>query len=86
MNQKKVTLFFFNILYLTSISRIPKAFTQEQAAEMTKGVWTRLGMDPNDKSTWTAVRTNMPHHNSYDASQLAPKAWQAVCELCGGEV
>ncbi|KAJ4391184.1 hypothetical protein N0V93_004801 [Gnomoniopsis smithogilvyi] len=65
--------------------KIPQAFTKERAAEMTKNVWTRLGMDPKDKSTWTAVRTNMPHHNSFDASKFAPRAWQAVCELCGGE-
>lgn len=67
------------------VPRIPQAFTQEKAAEMTKDVWTRLGMDPNDKSTWHTLRTNMPSHNVFDASKFAPKAWAAVCELCGGE-
>ncbi|CAN8097441.1 unnamed protein product [Discula destructiva] len=65
--------------------KIPQAFTKEQASEVTKNVWVRLGMDPNDKATWTALRTNMPHHNTFDASEFCPRAWQAVSELCGGE-
>lgn len=52
---------------------------------MTKEVWTRLGMDPDDKSTWTA-HTNMPSHNTFDAAHFAPRAWASICELCGGEV
>jgi hypothetical protein len=27
----------------------------------------------------------MPHHTQFDASEFAPRAWQAICELCGGE-
>lgn len=53
---------------------------------MTQNVWTRLGMDPEDKSTWHTLRTNMPSHRTFDASELAPRAWAAICELCGGEV
>jgi hypothetical protein len=26
----------------------------------------------------------MPHHRTFDASVFAPKAWSAICELCGG--
>ncbi len=42
-------------------------------------------MDPNDRSTWTRHRTNMPCHSTWDASTFAPRAWAAICELCGGE-
>lgn len=42
-------------------------------------------MSPTDKSTWTRLRTNMPWHREFDASQFAPRAWAAICELCGGE-
>jgi hypothetical protein len=42
-------------------------------------------MDPNDQSTWTRLRTNMPHHRLFDVSEFAPRAWAAICELCGGE-
>lgn len=65
--------------------RIPNAFTQEKADKVTETVWTRLGMDPNDRSTWTRLRTNMPSHSTFDAADFAPRAWAAICELCGGE-
>jgi len=64
--------------------KLSNCFTKEQADWVTKDVWTRLGMDPNDKSTWKP-RTNMPHHREFDASEFAPKAWAAICEVCGGE-
>jgi len=64
---------------------LKQAFTAEQAAEWTQHVWTRLGFDPNDKSTWIRERTNMPKHREMQVSQYSPKAWAALCELCGGE-
>ncbi|KAJ2905214.1 hypothetical protein MKZ38_006120 [Zalerion maritima] len=60
-------------------------FTKETADEVTKNVWTRLGMSPSDQSTWSKVRTNMPSIRAFDSSVLAPKAWSAIAELCGGE-
>jgi len=60
-------------------------FTKEQAAEKTKDVWTQLGMSSDDKSTWTKAQINMPSHWTFDAANFAPKAWAAICELCGGE-
>ncbi|KAI1821356.1 hypothetical protein F4861DRAFT_475091 [Xylaria intraflava] len=65
--------------------KLKNCFTREQADQVCEGVWTRLGMSPTDKSTWTRERTNMPWHRSFDASKFAPKAWAAICELCGGE-
>ncbi|KAI8635052.1 hypothetical protein F5Y19DRAFT_134292 [Xylariaceae sp. FL1651] len=65
--------------------KLTNCFTREQAAEVCDGVWTRLGMSPTDKSTWNRLRTNMPSHRTFDASTFAPKAWSALCELCGGE-
>ncbi|KAI1818840.1 hypothetical protein GGS20DRAFT_527102 [Poronia punctata] len=64
--------------------KLTNCFTREQAAEVCEGVWTRLGMSPDDKSTWIRERTNMPTHRTFDASLFAPKAWAAICELCGG--
>ena len=40
--------------------RIPQAFPREKAQEWTSNIWTRLGMEPDDKSTWTRDWTNMP--------------------------
>ncbi|KAF3804067.1 hypothetical protein GCG54_00007860 [Colletotrichum gloeosporioides] len=64
--------------------KLSNCFTKEQAEWVTRDVWTRLGMDPNDKSTWKH-RTNMPSHRTFDCSEFAPKAWAAICEVCGGE-
>lgn len=65
--------------------KLSNCFTQEQSDKVTANVWTRLGMDPNDKSTWHTLRTNMPAHNRFEASEFAPKAWAAIGELLGGE-
>jgi hypothetical protein len=67
------------------MNRIPSAFTQVQSDDVTKNVWERLGMSPTDKSTWARERTNMPSHKTFDAAEFAPRAWAAICELCGGE-
>ncbi|MBE3044076.1 hypothetical protein IMZ48_16195 [Candidatus Bathyarchaeota archaeon] len=66
--------------------RLKNCFTREQAAAATSNVWTRLGMDPADKTTWTRERTNMPHHAEFDAKVFAPRAWAAIEELCGGRI
>ncbi|KAI2470406.1 hypothetical protein F4781DRAFT_390820 [Annulohypoxylon bovei var. microspora] len=65
--------------------KLSNCFTRDQAASVTEGVWTRLGMSPTDKRTWTQERTNMPWHRSFECATFAPKAWAAICELCGGE-
>ncbi|KAK9781951.1 hypothetical protein SCAR479_01822 [Seiridium cardinale] len=64
---------------------LKNCFTRAHAEEMTSTIWTRLGMSPSDKSTWTKPRINMPSHQIFDASEFAPRAWSAICELCGGE-
>ncbi|KAL3443296.1 hypothetical protein BJX65DRAFT_285540 [Aspergillus insuetus] len=65
--------------------RIPSCFTREKADEWTRDVWVRLGYSPTDKSTWTKERINMPRHREESVRSFAPKAWAAICELCGGE-
>ena len=52
---------------------IHNAFTNEKAEEWTKNVWVRLGMDPNDLSTWTTERTHMPSHRREPVESFAPK-------------
>ncbi|EXJ64739.1 hypothetical protein A1O7_01077 [Cladophialophora yegresii CBS 114405] len=65
--------------------RIPGCFTREVAEEWTKNVWVRLGFDPKDPETWTTERTNMPSHEEVAIKDFAPKAYDAICELIGGE-
>lgn len=52
---------------------IKNAFTSEQAAEWTETLWTRLGLDPNDKSTWEKERIHMPFHKREPVASFAPK-------------
>ena len=52
---------------------IKHAFTQEKAAEWMKNMWVRLGLDPEDKSTWTQERIHMPVHNREEVATFAPK-------------
>jgi hypothetical protein len=65
--------------------KVPQCFTREQATEFTAKMWARLGMDPEDKSTWTAEKHNMPWHYHVPVEEFSPKAWSAMCQLLGGE-
>ncbi|KAI9147141.1 hypothetical protein HJFPF1_13173 [Paramyrothecium foliicola] len=65
--------------------RLPGAIKLEDCDRWAKDVWHRLGMDPNDKSTWTSERIHMAKLHNTPAKEIAPAAWAAICELCGGE-
>lgn len=56
---------------------LKNAFTKEKAAEWTETIWVRLGLDPDDKSTWTRERIHMPHHRRELVKEFSP----AVCLL-----
>lgn len=58
---------------------IKNGFTKEKAAEWTENIWVRLGLDPNDKSTWDKVRIYMPWHRREDVVSFAPKVRPAHC-------
>ncbi|KAG6820768.1 hypothetical protein H0H93_012032 [Arthromyces matolae] len=64
---------------------IKNAFTEQQAAEWTANLWVRLGMDPTDRSTWNQERVHMPWHRRERVADFAPKAWDAIIDLLGGE-
>jgi len=64
---------------------IRDAIPKENFEKFKDKVWVRLGMDPNDKSTWTREEIHMGVHKREHASTFAPKVWGAICELLGGE-
>ncbi|KAF2177418.1 hypothetical protein K469DRAFT_603402 [Zopfia rhizophila CBS 207.26] len=64
--------------------KLTNCFTRGQAAEVQSTLWTRLGMDPNDMSTWHTERTNMPWFNAFNVAEIAPRAWGGICSLLGG--
>ncbi|KAJ5199723.1 hypothetical protein N7491_009479 [Penicillium cf. griseofulvum] len=65
--------------------RLPECFSREKATEWAGDVWTRLGVSPTDKSTWTTEVTHMSDTKEEPVRTFAPKAWAAICELLGGE-
>jgi hypothetical protein len=65
--------------------KLRHCFTPEAAHEYSRYIWHRLGYDPNDRSTWSRPSIHMASHEDIDVKTFAPKAWQAACELIGGE-
>lgn len=65
--------------------KIEGAFTPERAAPLMVNMEERLGVDFNDKSTWKQWRTNLKPTRWVRASEFAPRAWAAICEISGGE-
>ena len=63
--------------------KIEGAIPPEVVREWTATVWTRLGYDPDDRSTWEQHRIHMPTHQRKPVAEFAPKAWDAICDLCG---
>lgn len=61
------------------------AFTREQAEGWLKDVFPRLGYDENDPTTWTQARIHMPSHNRVNVAEFAPRVWEAIKVLLGGE-
>ena len=52
---------------------VKEAFTREQAAEFTKDIWVRLGIDPLDPSTWDKESVHMPTHKRVPIASFAPR-------------
>ena len=59
----------------------PRAF----AEEWTANAFRRLEYDPSDPTTWQQEIVHMPAAQRVPMPEIAPKAWQAACELLGGE-
>ena len=66
---------------------LKSCFSRAAADHMTSDLWSRLSFDPDDMSTWREPVTYLSSRdsNTVRPSKFAPKAWAAICELCGGE-
>jgi Phytanoyl-CoA dioxygenase (PhyH) len=60
-------------------------FTPQAAREHTQHIWTRLGYESDDPSTWARPSIHMASHTDIDVAAFAPRAWAAACQLVGGE-
>jgi hypothetical protein len=63
---------------------IRDCFSREFAEDWTSTAFRRLEYDPNDPSTWIQEIIHMPATHRVPMDEIAPKAWQAACELLGG--
>ncbi|KAI0771116.1 hypothetical protein BD413DRAFT_476334 [Trametes elegans] len=66
---------------------VKEAFSRSKAAEFSRDMWVRLGLDPNEPSTWPTdrERIHMPALNREPVATFAPKVWEIMKELLGGE-
>jgi hypothetical protein len=55
------------------------------AARWVAATWERIGYDPRDQRTWRDTRVHFPVTETIALSELAPRAYAAICQLCGGE-
>jgi hypothetical protein len=69
----------------TGIVKVEAAFSRETAVHWQEQCCRRLGIDPEDASTWTRDRVHMGGTEEWNARDFAPMAWAAACQLCGGE-
>ena len=65
--------------------KVEGAIQQKYIDEWMADLWTRLGYDRNDKTTWKEEYLKMPRHREVPAAEFCPKAWNKMLEIVGGE-
>ncbi len=61
------------------------AFPREESIAWVRAECARLGYDLDDPETWAKEYDRIPTERHETLSGYAPKAWEASCELMGGE-
>jgi hypothetical protein len=64
--------------------RVPGCFSRELALDWTRRACERLYCKLDDPQTWPSGRMRPPETQRVSFESIAPKAWQAACELVGG--
>ena len=65
--------------------KVENAIKPKYVQEWMANLWTRLGYDANDKSTWKEEYIKLPRHREVPASEFCPDAWNKMVEIVGGE-
>lgn len=60
-------------------------FPRELAEEWRSFAFKRLGYAPDDPTTWEEPRIHLPSMNRVSIQEIAPRAYDAICDLLGGE-
>ncbi len=64
---------------------VPDCLDKNIANRWIDEAYQRLGYDPNDPSSWEIDIIWMDHQNQMPVRKLAPKAWDAILDVVGGE-
>ncbi len=67
--------------YVTVKGTLDRGF----AKKWTDEAYGRLGYDPVDRSTWKKDIVWMDRNHIAAIKDISPKAWGALCDVCGGE-
>jgi hypothetical protein len=64
--------------------RVRGCFSRELALDLTSRACERLYCSLSDPTTWPSGRMRPPESQRVSFESIAPRAWQAACELVGG--
>lgn len=64
--------------------KVRGCFSRELALELTRRACERLYCSLSDPTTWPSGRMRAPESQRVSFESIAPRAWQAACELVGG--
>lgn len=67
--------------YVRVDGALPRAFCHDVTAR----AWQRLNYDPADPATWDKPHVHLPRATTWPVADIAPRAWEAICQLAGGE-
>jgi hypothetical protein len=65
--------------------KLSGCFSRELALDLTSRACERLYCSLSDPTTWPSGRMRPPESQRVSFESIAPKAWQAACELVGGD-
>lgn len=65
--------------------KLEGAFPREVADQWSRDCFERLGYRMDDRSTWAEARIHMGGSNFVQVKEFAPRVYDAMCDLLGGE-
>jgi hypothetical protein len=65
--------------------QLSDCFDRDFARRWTDEAFVRLGYDPDNPATWEKPIVHMPDESRVLVKEFAPKAYDAICQLLGGE-
>jgi hypothetical protein len=65
--------------------KLEDCFCKETAQQWIDDAFIRLGYVPDDPSTWDEARFHLPGIRRVEVRDFAPKVFDAICDLLGGE-